>query len=55
MRAAPSLSSAITAKEIARIAYHVLSKHEDFNGRFKGQPLRRTKKEQWPLLSSPTA
>ena len=48
-----AVARALVAKEIARIAYHVLRKQEDFNGRFKGKALGRTKKEQWPLLASP--
>ena len=48
------VARALVAKEIARVVYHVLSKHQDFNGQFKGTPLSRTKKEQWPLLPSPT-
>jgi transposase len=48
-----AVARALVAKEIARIAYHVLRKQEDFNGRFKGKVLSRTKKEQWPLLPSP--
>ena len=49
------VARAIVAKELARIVYHVLTKEEDFNGRFRGVPLKRPKKEQWPLLPSPTA
>ena len=48
-----AVARALVAKEIARIAYHVLRKQEDFNGRFKGKVLSRTKKELWPLLASP--
>lgn len=48
-----AVARALVAKEIARIVYHVLRKEEDFNGRFKGRLLSRTKKEQWPLLPSP--
>ena len=48
-----AVARALVAKEIARIAYHVLRKQQDFNGRFKGRALSRTKKELWPLLSSP--
>lgn len=49
------VARAVVAKEIARIVYHVLRKQEDFNGRFKGQSMKRAKKEQWPLLPSPHA
>jgi len=44
-----AIARAIVAKEIARIAYHVLRKREAFNGRFKGTPLSRRKKPNWPL------
>ncbi len=40
-----AVARALVSKEIARIAYHVLSKQEDFKGRFKGVPLSRQKKE----------
>ena len=50
-----AVARALVAKEIARIVYHVLRKQEDFNGRFKGKALSRTKKEQWPLLASPAS
>ena len=45
-----AVARTLVAKEIARIAYHVLKKQEDFNGRFKGIVLSRQKKELWPLL-----
>lgn len=45
-----AIARAIVAKEIARIAYHVLRKREAFNGRFKGTPLSRRKKPNWPRL-----
>jgi transposase len=54
-RKGQAIARTLVAKEIARIVYAVLSKQEDFNGRFKGQALSRTKQEQWPLLPSPTA
>ena len=49
------VARALVAKELARIAYHVLKKREDFNGRFKGVVLSRAKQEQWPLLPSPAS
>ena len=49
-----AVARALVAKELARIVYHVLRKQEDFNGRFKGRVLSRSKKELWPLLPSPT-
>jgi len=45
----------LVAVELARIVYHVLWTGEPFNGRFKGQPLQRTKQLQWPRLASPAA
>ena len=48
------VARALVAKEIARVVYHVLSKHQDFNGQFKGVALSQSKKEQWLLLPSPT-
>ena len=50
-----AVARALVAKEVARIAYHVLRKEEDFNGQFKGKALSRTKKELWPLLASPVS
>lgn len=50
-----AVARTLVAKEIARIAYHVLKKQEDFNGRFKGIALSRSKKELWPLLPSSTS
>jgi hypothetical protein len=40
---------------VARIVYQVLTKQHDFNGRFRGVPLQRTKTRQWPRLANPTA
>jgi len=51
----PMIARALVAKEIARIVYHVLHKHEPFNGTFKGTVLSRTKHAQWPRLTTPTA
>ncbi len=50
-----AVARALVAKEIARIVYHVMRKQQDFNGQFKGKPLSRLKKEQWPLLASPAS
>jgi transposase len=47
------IARTLVALEIARIVYHVLSKHEDFNALFKGKPLSRRKRSQWPRLASP--
>lgn len=49
------VARALVAKEIARIVYHVLSRQEDFNHRFKGVPLERRKKQEWPRRPSPGA
>ena len=48
------VARALVAKELARIVYYVLTKQEAFNGTFKGIPLSRTKKPQWPRLASPS-
>jgi hypothetical protein len=42
------IARALVAKALARIVYHVFRKQADFNGRFKGNALTRTKKLQWP-------
>jgi len=52
-RKPPAVARAVVAKELARIAYFVLSKQEAFNGAFKGKPLSRTKQPKWPRLASP--
>lgn len=52
-RKPPVVARAVVAKELARIAYYVLAKQEDFNGTCKGKPLSRTKQPQWPRLASP--
>lgn len=49
------IARALVAKEIAKIVYFVLRKHEPFNGSFKGHMLERTKVQQWPRLASPAA
>jgi transposase len=45
----------IVAKELGRIVYYVLSKGEAYDGTFKGKPLSRTKKAEWPRRRSPDA
>lgn len=52
-RKPPVVARAVVAKELARIVYYVLTKHEAFNGTFKGKPLSRTKTPKWPRLASP--
>jgi len=49
------IARAIVAREIARIVYHVLKEQTDFNGKFKGIVLTRTKKRLWPRRASPSA
>jgi len=52
-RKPPAVARALVAKELARIAYFVLKRQEDYNGTFKGQRLSRTKRPTWPRLASP--
>jgi transposase len=47
------IARTLVALEVARIVYHVLTKHEDFNGRFKDRALSREKQPQWPRRASP--
>ena len=47
----PMIARTLAAKELARIAYHVLHKFEPSYGTFEGAVLRRTKQSQWPRLS----
>ena len=54
-RKPPAVARALVAKELARIAYFVLTKQEAFNGTFKGTTLSRTKQPKWPRLASPPA
>jgi len=42
------IARALVATALARIVYHVLAKQADFNGRFKGTTLSRTKTLPWP-------
>lgn len=49
------IARTLVALEFARIVYAVLTKQEDFNGRFKGRPLSRRKHAQWPRRASPSA
>jgi transposase len=51
----PRVARTLVAKELARIVYQVLATSADFNGQFKGVPLSRTKRSQWPRLASPDA
>lgn len=48
------IARTLVALELARIVYEVLTKQEDFNGRFKGRPLSRRKHAQWPRRASPS-
>lgn len=47
------VARALVAKELARICYHMLRNSTEFNGRFKGVELGRTKKLEWPRRASP--
>ncbi len=48
------IARTLVALELARIVYELLTKQEDFNGRFKGRPLSRQKHAQWPRRASPS-
>jgi transposase len=45
----------IVAKELGKIVYFVLKKAEPYDGTFKGKPLSKTKKAEWPRTRSPDA
>jgi len=47
------IARTLVALELARIVYHVLATHEDFNGQFKGRILSHRKHAQWPRRASP--
>jgi transposase len=49
------IARTLVALELARIVYHVLARQEDFNGRFKNQPLSHRKHAKWPRRASPPA
>jgi transposase len=49
------VARALVAKELAKSIYHVLKDDVDFNQQFKGTPLTRRKKAQWPRRASPSA
>jgi transposase len=49
----PRVARTLVAKELARIAYYILRNEEDFDGRFKGQPLSRQKTPPWPRPAGP--
>jgi transposase len=54
-RKGKAIARALIAKELASIVYHVLTRQEAFNGRFRGLVLTRKKARQWPRLASPPA
>ena len=54
-RKGKAIARALIAKELGSIVYHVLTRQEAFNGRFRGLKLTRTKTRQWPRLASPSA
>ena len=47
------IAQALVAKELARIAYHVIRDQVDFNGAFKGTPIENPKPAVWPRRASP--
>jgi transposase len=49
------IARTLVALELARIVYEVLTKQEDFNGRFKNQVLSHRKHAKWPRRASPPA
>ncbi len=49
-----AVARTIVAKEMARVVYHMLKEHSEFKT-FKGLTLSKTKKREWPRLSSPGA
>lgn len=49
----PKVARAYIAKELARIAYYVLTDEKDFDGRFKGVPLKHQKTPPWPRPAGP--
>jgi transposase len=49
------IARALIAMELASIVYHVLTRQEAFNGRFRGVTLTTTKTRQWPRLANPPA
>lgn len=54
-RKGKAIARALIAKELGSIVYHVLTRQEAFNGKFRGLQLTRTKPRRWPRLASPPA
>jgi len=54
-RKGKAIARALIAKELGSIVYHVLTRQEAFNGRFRGLQLTRLKPRRWPRLASPPA
>jgi transposase len=54
-RKGKAIARALIAKQLGSIVYHVLTRQEAFNGRFRGLQLTRTKPRRWPRLASPSA
>jgi transposase len=54
-RKGKAIARALIAKELGSIVYHVLTRQEAFNGRFRELQLTRTKPRRWPRLASPPA
>ncbi len=53
-RSGGAIARTCVAKELAKIVYYILKNKTQYRG-FKGQPLSRTKSQQWPRLSSSLA
>lgn len=49
----PKVARAYVAKELARIAYYILKHQKNFDGCFRGQPLKRQKTPTWPRPAGP--
>lgn len=49
----PKVARAYIAKELARIAFHILKYDKDFDGCFKETPLKRQKAPSWPRPAGP--
>jgi transposase len=47
------IARGIIAKELGKIVYFVLTKGEPYDGTFRGKPLSREKKAEWPRRRSP--
>ena len=50
-RSNEAIARTLVAKEMARIVYHILKEKSSYRG-FKGQPIERQKKLNWPLRAA---